>query len=72
VGGGFGGGVHAVLGNFVDPARGRFDALAVEMIEGDAAFADGVTFFDGFGDVGFRKRGGFEQAASGGQLRGQR
>src|SRR5260370_9175195 len=50
---GFGGGVHAVLGHFVDAAGGRLDALAIEMIEWDAAFADGVALFDGFGDVGF-------------------
>ena len=58
--GGFGGGVHAVLGDFVDTARGRLDALAVEMIERDTAFADGVALFDGLGDVGFREGGGFE------------
>src|SRR6266446_5783193 len=55
VSGGFGGGVHAVLGDFVDAAGGRLDALAIEMIEGDAAFADGVALFDGFRDVSFRK-----------------
>jgi hypothetical protein len=64
--GGFGGGVHAVLGDFVDAAGGRFNALTVEMIERDAAFADGIALFDGFGDVGFGKRGGFEKSAAGG------
>jgi hypothetical protein len=32
VGAGFGGGVHAVLRNFVDAARGRFLVYAVKMI----------------------------------------
>src|SRR6266849_7041677 len=71
VSGGFGGGVHTVLGDFVDAAGGRLDALAVKMIEGHAAFADGVAFFDGFGDVGFGERGSFEHRASGGKLRGK-
>src|SRR5229473_2630716 len=69
VGGGFGGGVHAVLGDFVDAAGGGLDALAIEMIEGDTAFADGVALFDGLGDVGFGEGSGFEQGAAGGELR---
>src|SRR5436309_6880310 len=69
VGGGFGGGVHAVLGDFVDAAGGRLDALAVEMIERDAALANGVAFFDGFGDVSFGERRSFKKSARGGQLR---
>ena len=44
----------------MDTARGGLDALAVEMIEGDTAFADGVALFDGFGDVGFGESGCFE------------
>src|SRR5258707_11782024 len=60
VGGGFGGGVHAVLGDFVDTAGGRLDALAIEMIERDTAFADGVALFDGFGDVSFGEGSSFE------------
>ena len=40
VGAGFGGGVHAVLGNFVDAARRRLLMDAVEMIERAGAFAD--------------------------------
>src|SRR6266436_9817961 len=56
VGGGFGGGVHAVLGHFVCSTGKGLDFLTIKMIEGHAAFADGVTFFDGFGDVGLRKR----------------
>jgi len=64
--------VHAVLGDFVDAAGGRLDALAVEMIERDAAFADGIALFDGFGDVGFGERGGFEERTRGSKLRGNR
>src|SRR5882762_7784424 len=70
VGGGFGRGVHAVLGDFVDAAGGRFDALAVEMIERNAAFSDGVALFDGFGNVGFGERGGFQEGATGSEHRG--
>ena len=69
--GGFGGGVHAVLRDFVDAAGGRLNALAIEMIEGDAAFADGVALFDGLGDIGFGQRGGFEEGASRGKLSGK-
>src|SRR5438552_7026555 len=72
VGGWFGGGMHAVLGNFVDAAGGRLDALAVEMIERDAALADGIALFDGLGDVGFRQSGSFKQRAPRGKLRGKR
>ena len=64
------GGVHAVLGDFVDAASGRLDALAVEMVEGDAAFADGIPLFNGHCDVGFGKSSGFQQRARGGQLSG--
>src|SRR5256886_12557765 len=71
VGGGFGRGVHAVLGNFVDAAGGRLDALAVEMIELDAALADGIALFDGFRDVGLGQRGRLEQRAPSGKLRGK-
>src|SRR2546428_4569945 len=69
VGGGFGGGVHAVLGDLVDAAGGRLDALAVEMIERDVALTNGVAFFDGFGDVSFGERRSFKKSAGGGQLR---
>src|SRR5260370_25137173 len=69
---GFGGGVHAVLGDFVDAAGGGLNALAVEMIERNAALADGVALFDGLSDVGFGESRGFEQSAACCQLRGQR
>jgi hypothetical protein len=48
VGGGFGGGVHAVLGYFVDAAGGRLDLLAEKMIQRETAFSNGVGFFNGF------------------------
>jgi len=70
VGGGFGGGVHAMLGHFVGSTSEGLDFLTIKMIEGHAAFADGVTFFDGFGDVGFRESGGFEEGPPGGKLCG--
>src|SRR6266849_7916002 len=72
VSGGFGGGVHTVLGDFVDAAGGRLDALAVEMIERDAAFADGIALFDGFGDVGFSERRSFDERTRGSKLRRNR
>ena len=61
MGGRFGGGVQAVLGDFVDAAQGRLNTLAIEMIQRDAALAYGVALFDGFGDVGFCERSGFEE-----------
>ena len=70
VGAGFGGGVHAVLGNFVDAAGGRFLVDAIEMIERTGALADGVTFFDRFRHVRFGEQHGFAQRASAGKLRG--
>ena len=63
---GFGGGVHAVLGNFVDAARGRFLVYAVKMIERAGALADGLTFFDRFRDIRFGEQHGFPQRASAG------
>ena len=68
--GGFGGGVHAVLGHFVDAAGGGLDALAIEMIEGHTAFADRVALFDCFRDVGFGECGRFDQRARRSKLRG--
>ena len=40
---GFGGGVHAVLRNFVDAARGRLLVQAEKMIERPGALADGES-----------------------------
>jgi len=53
----------------MDAAGGGFDALAIEMIEWDAAFADGVALFDGFHDVGFGEGRSFEKRARGSELR---
>ena len=66
----FGGGVHAVLGNFVDAARGRFLVDTVEMIERARAFSDSITLFDRFRHVRFREQHGFPQRAPAGKLRG--
>ena len=55
----FGGGMHAVLRNFVHASGRWLDAQAIEMIQWDAALSDSVAFFDGLGDVGFRESGGF-------------
>src|SRR5260370_26637051 len=72
VGGGFGGGMHAVLGDFVDAAGGGLDALAIEMIERNAAFADGIALLDPFGDVGLRQGSGLEQSAACAERSGKR
>lgn len=61
MGGRFGGGVQAVLGDFVDAAQRRFDALAIEMVERNTALAYGIALFNGFGDVSFRQRRSFEE-----------
>src|SRR5882672_1807576 len=44
--GGFRGGVHAVLRNFVDTACRRLLVYPVKMIERARSLADGVSFFD--------------------------
>src|SRR5438445_4191562 len=64
VSGGFGGGVHAVLGDFVEAAGGRLDLVAIKMVERDSTFADGVTLLDGFGYVGLGESGGLEKRTS--------
>src|SRR5215471_784092 len=58
------GGMHAVIRQFVRTTRERFDFQPVKMIERNSSFADGVTFFDGFGDVSLCERGRFKQAAT--------
>jgi hypothetical protein len=50
---GFGGWVHAVLGDFVETAGGWLDLVAIKMVEWDATFADRITLLDGFRYVGF-------------------
>ena len=61
---GFGGWVHAVLGDFVKAAGGRLDLMAIKMVERDSTFADGVTLLDGFGYVGLGESGGLEKRTS--------
>src|SRR6266702_6485425 len=72
VGGGFGGGMQAVLGDFVDAAGGRFNALPVKVIERDAAFSDRVALLDGFGYVRLRQGRRFEQRPARRKLCGKR
>src|SRR5258708_39544961 len=64
VGGGFGGGVNAMFGDFVDAAGGRLDALEGEVIERYAACPDGVCFLDGLCHLCFCTRCGFLDEAS--------
>src|SRR5713101_7494780 len=63
--------MHAVLGNFVDTPCGRLDALAVKMIERDAALPDGVTLLDGLCNVSLGEHGRFHEGAAKGKLRGE-
>ena len=58
--GGLGGRMHAMLRDFVYTAGGRLDFVAVEMVEGDTPFANGVGFLDGLRNVGFGQSGGLE------------
>jgi hypothetical protein len=58
--GGFGGGVHAVLRDFMEATGGRLDLVAIKMVERDSTFADGVALLDGFGYVGLSEGGGLE------------
>jgi hypothetical protein len=68
VGAGFGGGVHAVLRDFVNAARRRFLVRAVKMIEWAGALADGETLFDRYRHIRFREQHGFPQRPSAGKL----
>ena len=70
--GGFCSGVHAVLWHFVQAARGRLNALAVEVIERQSALANRVGLLNGFCHVCLGERGGFNQRTPRGQLRGER
>src|ERR1700694_1716227 len=62
--------MHAVLGHFVCSTGEGLDFLTIKMIEGHTAFADGVTFLDGFGDVSLRESSGVEEGAASGKLCG--
>lgn len=72
VGGGFGGGVHAVLGDFVDAAKCGLLGEAEELVEGAGAFADAVGAFDGFGYVRFREDYGLAKRRAVAELSGDR
>ena len=63
--GGFGGGMHAVLRDFVDAASGRLDLLAEEMIQRQTAFPNGIGFLYCFGHIDFGKRDSFEESPAG-------
>ena len=69
MGGGLGGGVHAVLGHFVDAARCLLLIKAEQLVERAGAFADGVGVLDGLGDVGLREDHGFAEIYSTAELR---
>jgi hypothetical protein len=62
--------MHTVLRDFVQASRGWFDFVAIEMVEGNSAFANRVALLDGFGDVGFGQGGGFKQGSPGGKMGG--
>ena len=69
MGGGFGGGMHAVLRDFVKAAGGWLDLVAIEMVERSSALADRVTLFDCFRDIGFGERRSFKQRTPSGKMR---
>ena len=58
--GGLGGRVHAVLRDLVQAASGRLDFVAIEMVEGDSALANGVGFLDRLRDVSLGQGGGLK------------
>lgn len=58
--GGFGGGVHAVLGDFVEAAGGRLYLVAIKMVERNSTFANRVALLYRFRYVGFSEGGSLE------------
>ena len=58
-----------MLRHFVDAARGRLNLLPIKMIQRDAAFADGVSLFDGFCDIRLRESRCFEKRAANREMR---
>ncbi len=68
MGGGFGGGMHAVLRDFVNAARGRLDLLAEKMIQRQTAFSNGIGFLDRFGYIDLGERSRLRQSSPGRQL----
>src|SRR5712675_48392 len=69
-GSGFGRGMHAVLGNFVDAALRRLLMGAVEMVERTGAFADGKSFLNRYGHIRFCEEHGLPQRTPASKLRG--
>ena len=67
---GFGGGMQAVLGNFVNAAERRIEMDTIEVIQWAGAFADVKTVLNGLGYVGLGKHDGVAQGAAGSELRG--
>jgi hypothetical protein len=61
---GFGGGVHAVLRDFVEASGGRLDFVTIEMVKGHSALADGVTLLDGFRYISLSEGGGLEKGTT--------
>jgi hypothetical protein len=66
----FGGGMQAVLGDFVYAARWRLLVEAEEMIQRARPLADGIGFLDCLGDVSFCQRYRLGQRAPASKLRG--
>lgn len=54
VGGGFGGGMQAMLGHFVGATRQGLNSHPEEVIHGQPTLANRVGFLDGFNHIGFR------------------
>lgn len=70
--GGFSGGMHPVLRNFVHAARGRFLMEAEKLIQRSRALARRIRFFDGLRDISFREDYGLAKILAAGELRGDR
>ncbi len=58
-----------MLRHFMNPARGRFDSLAIKMIQWHATFSNRVGILNGFGHIRFRQGRRFHQRPSPGKLR---
>lgn len=67
--GGFCGGMHSVLGNFVDASRRWFLMKSEQVIEGSCPLAGRIRFFDGFGDICFGENHSVPKMLASGELR---
>ena len=65
----FSGGMHAMLRNFVDAARGRLLVKAEELIERPRTLADLVGLFNRLGDVSLRQDHSFAELLAASKLR---